>query len=91
MGHRLDAFSSGVLGVNVVYFVPVIVLLLLVASHNSHCLSFSSVLAVGNGNKLLNDLYRTQVTRVILDFHHFHVRNNSTMKWRHSVNRFDSV
>ncbi|TDH13951.1 hypothetical protein EPR50_G00038660 [Perca flavescens] len=34
VGHRLDAFSSGVL-----------------------------VLAVGNGNKALNDLYRTRVTR----------------------------
>ncbi|XP_074502300.1 pseudouridylate synthase TRUB2, mitochondrial [Sebastes fasciatus] len=34
VGHRLDAFSSGVL-----------------------------VLAVGNGNKTLNDLYRTRVTR----------------------------
>lgn len=34
VGHRLDAFSSGVL-----------------------------VLAVGNGNKVLNDLYRTRVTR----------------------------
>ncbi|XP_040888912.1 mitochondrial mRNA pseudouridine synthase TRUB2 [Toxotes jaculatrix] len=34
VGHRLDAFSSGVL-----------------------------VLAVGNGNKVLNDLYKTQVTR----------------------------
>ncbi|XP_018541263.1 LOW QUALITY PROTEIN: mitochondrial mRNA pseudouridine synthase TRUB2 [Lates calcarifer] len=34
VGHRLDAFSSGVL-----------------------------VLAVGNGNKILNDLYRTRITR----------------------------
>lgn len=76
VGHRLDAFSSGVLGMisrddymrNL--FQTVLYLIRISFSH----LFLTLVLAVGNGNRALNDLYRTRVTRVIYHFCWFYIR-----------------
>lgn len=75
VGHRLDAFSSGVLGIIHLELIRGENLFVCVVNVSFSHLFFSTlVLAVGNGNKALNDLYRTRVTRVICHFCWFYIR-----------------
>lgn len=87
VGHRLDASSSGVLGEVAIlrlriemednsimsHLVDVLCLqiLLQIILTINHLYSLGSVIGVGRGNKLLNDLYQMCVTRVSLFFFFF--------------------
>lgn len=65
VGHRLDVSSSGVLGMIVLQLITQILPVCFSTCFSIiRCFFSTLVLGVGNGNKVLSDLYRTRVTRV---------------------------